>query len=102
METAQDLMFIISEQIQKMKKGDGNPKFANSIANCATKMTYMASAMMRYKKETGETPNVEFFETKKMISASSSPNEAIESFLKLCDKDTLQKAINDKTTPAKS
>lgn len=55
---ATNLKQILAEQIKRLHSGKGDPKVANSIANCTGKIISTARLELEYCKRAGLTPNI--------------------------------------------
>jgi len=56
--TAQDLMDVMGESIQRLRDGEATPAVANAIVNNVAGMLRIVKLQMEYAKMTGQTPNI--------------------------------------------
>ena len=56
--TAQDLMDVMGENIQRLRDGEATPAVANAIVNSAASMLRIVKLQMEYAKMTGKTPEI--------------------------------------------
>lgn len=56
--TAQDLMDVMGENIQRLRDGEASPAVANAIVNSSSAMLRIVKLQMEYAKMTGKTPSI--------------------------------------------
>ena len=56
--TAQDLMDVMGESIQRLRDGEATQAVANAIVNNVAGMLRIVKLQMEYAKMTGQTPNI--------------------------------------------
>ena len=56
--TAQDLMDVMGESIQRLRDGEATPAVANAIVNSTATMLRVVKMQMEYAKMTGKTPSI--------------------------------------------
>jgi len=56
--TAQDLMDVMGENIQRLRDGEASPAVANAIVNSSAAMLRIVKLQMEYAKMTGKTPEI--------------------------------------------
>ena len=56
--TAQDLMDVMGENIQRLRDGEATPAVANAIVNSSAAMLRIVKLQMDYAKMTGKTPEI--------------------------------------------
>lgn len=56
--TAQDLLEVLGENIQKLRDGESTPAVANAIVNSSAAMLRIVKLQMDYAKMTGKTPSI--------------------------------------------
>lgn len=56
--TAQDLLDVLGENIQKLRTGESTPAVANAIVNSSAAMLRIVKLQMDYAKMTGKTPSI--------------------------------------------
>lgn len=56
--TAQDLLEVMGENIQRLRDGEATPAVANAIVNSSAAMLRIVKLQMEYAKMTGRTPSI--------------------------------------------
>jgi hypothetical protein len=56
--TAQDLLDVMGENIQRLRDGEASPAVANAIVNSSAAMLRIVKLQMDYAKMTGRTPTI--------------------------------------------
>ena len=56
--TAQDLLDVMAENIQRLRDGEASPAVANAIVNSSAAMLRIVKLQMEYAKMTGKTPSI--------------------------------------------
>ena len=56
--TAQDLLDVMGENIQRLRDGEATPAVANAIVNSSAAMLRIVKLQMEYAKMTGRTPEI--------------------------------------------
>jgi hypothetical protein len=56
--TAQDLLEVMGENIQRLRNGEATPAVANAIVNSSAAMLRIVKLQMDYAKMTGRTPEI--------------------------------------------
>jgi hypothetical protein len=56
--TAQDLLDVLGENIQRLRAGEATPAVANAIVNSSAAMLRIVKLQMDYAKMTGHTPDI--------------------------------------------
>lgn len=56
--TAQDLLAVLSENIQRLRDGEATPAVANAIVNTSAAMLRIVKLQMEYAKMTGKVPEI--------------------------------------------
>lgn len=56
--TANDLMEVMAENIQRLRDGEASPAVANAIVNSAGSMLRIVKLQMEYAKMIGEKPSI--------------------------------------------
>lgn len=56
--TAQDLLEVMGENIQRLRNGEATPAVANAIVNSSAAMLRIVKLQMDYAKMTGATPSI--------------------------------------------
>lgn len=64
-----DLREILSEEIDKLRKGDTTPAAINAITNATGKIFSSIKLEMEYAKILGEKPDIRFIKPKELIEA---------------------------------
>jgi hypothetical protein len=62
--TAQDLLDVMGENIQRLRDGDATPAVANAIVNSSAAMLRIVKLQMEYAKMTNATPTIPLLLTK--------------------------------------
>jgi hypothetical protein len=71
--TAQDLLDVMGENIQRLRNGEASPAVANAIVNSSAAMLRIVKLQMDYAKMTGKTPAIPLLLT---ASGDSEPRAA--------------------------
>lgn len=56
--TAQDLLEVMAENIQRLRDGEATPAVANAIVNSSAAMLRIVKLQMEYARMTGRTPSI--------------------------------------------
>lgn len=56
--TANDLLDVLGENIQRLRAGESTPAVANAIVNSSGAMLRIVKLQMDYAKMTGKTPEI--------------------------------------------
>ena len=56
--SAQDLLDVLGENIQRLRDGESTPAVANAIVNSSAAMLRIVRLQMDYAKMTGKTPEI--------------------------------------------
>jgi hypothetical protein len=56
--TAQDLLDVMAENIQRLRDGESTPAVANAIVNSSAAMLRIVKLQMEYAKLTNRTPSI--------------------------------------------
>lgn len=62
--TANDLLDVLSENIQRLRSGEATPAVANAIVNSSGAMLRIVKLQMEYAKLTNRTPEIPLLLTK--------------------------------------
>lgn len=62
--TAEDLLAVMGENIQRLRNNEATPAVANAIVNSSAAMLRIVKLQMDYAKMTGKTPSIPLLLTK--------------------------------------